>query len=90
MRLVVVRFGVDDFRRRLPGNGVMEQILDSSKEISCSFGSFVVINAASNENICHLSPDLCFARTNGANALEQFSEIVLSEGLFTLFEPLVV
>ena len=89
-RLAVIGTPENDFRRRLPGDGVMELVLDHRVEIPRHGGMPVVVDGAFGEDVRDLLPNPALARPDRPDALQQFPEVVLPEGIAALFQALVV
>lgn len=88
--LVAIRIGIDDFRRRLPGDGIVKAILYHGVKVMCGRRITVVVQTALGKNIGNLLPDAAFTGADEADALQQFTEMVVTENRTPLFEAFVI
>ena len=88
--LVAVGMSVDDFCGSLACNGIVEFILHHSVKCMSDFRIAVIVNTTLRKNISDLLPNAAFTGPDGADALQQFTEIVLAKGRLTLLQPLII
>ena len=68
----------------------MELVLHHGIEVLGHRGVTVIVDAALGKDVRHLLPDAALTGTDGADTLQQLSEVVLAKGILSLFQALVI
>ena len=80
---------VDDFRRRLAGDGPVQLVLHRGEELLRQRRVGVVIHRK-RVDVGDLLVEAPLAGADFPDALQQFVEVILAEDLLALLEPLVI